>query len=138
MNLFTHKNDRTSANIVLLQVMRWLRLVWPKFQLFCCSVNSCHTQNTMSQTFITNQCIVVLFYTFLSGYVLLNASQRAVYDFGVKKCFRMNTCPVCEYSFFTPAHILRNWWEQCPSTKCDLGRSHTKSWESVMWGWTCF
>jgi hypothetical protein len=49
------------------------------------SMSTCHRKTLpVSQNVVTSRCIVVLFSTFLSGYVLLNASRTAANDLDAK------------------------------------------------------
>jgi hypothetical protein len=46
----------------------------------------------------------------------------------------MCTCSAREYTMFTPAHLLCDWYEQWPSNQGDLDLCHGKGWESLLHG----
>jgi hypothetical protein len=66
-----------------------------------------HLSQTLpvSQNFVANRCIVVLFGTSFSEYALLNASRKAADDIDAKKCSKMNTRSAREYIMFAPAQL---------------------------------
>jgi hypothetical protein len=52
--------------------------------------------------------------------------RTAASGFDVKFCSRMNARSAREHTMFAPAQLLRNWREQRPSNKGDLGSSVTR------------
>lgn len=73
-----------------------------------------------------HQCCLIWY--FLARVCIAKASQTAVNDFGAKKCSRLNIHFVHEFTMFTPAKLLSNWWQQQPGwhwLEC-----HKTSWEN--------
>jgi hypothetical protein len=119
--LWWHQYNKTNEFCFLVFVTRTYRTALQQTTI----VSNTFSKTSIHRNFVISRCIVVIFGTSLSRYVLLNASRKAANDFNAKYCSRMNTRSALEFTMFAPAHLLRNWREQRLSNKGDLDSSVT-------------
>jgi len=62
----------------------------------------------VSGNFFTNQCIIFLFSTSLSGYALPNVPRTAAKYFDANKCSTTKERYSRKYTMFVPPQVLRN------------------------------